>query len=48
VHEGDHTSIKKGQKISETRSVTIDNNGTIIICEHDAGYVRVIRPKGKK
>lgn len=45
VHEGDGTDIKKGQKISETRSITMDSKGNIIICEHDAGFIRLVEKK---
>ena len=45
IHEGDGTDIKSGKKISETRSVTLDYNGNIIICEHDGGFIRMVEKK---
>ncbi|MBI3880270.1 MAG: hypothetical protein HY301_09430 [Verrucomicrobia bacterium] len=42
-HSGDGAWFHSaGKKISEARSVTLDRNGNLIICEHDNGFIRVI------
>jgi len=45
-HKGDGEHFQtKGNKVSEIRSVTIDHQGNIIICENDYGYIRKIKRK---
>lgn len=45
-HKGDGEHFQtKGNKVSEIRSVTLDYQGNIIICENDYGYIRKIRKK---
>jgi len=45
-HKGDGEHFQsKGNKVSEVRSVSIDHQGNIIICENDYGYIRKIRRK---
>ena len=45
-HKGDGEHFQtKGNKVSEIRSVTIDHQGNIIICENDYGYIRKIKKK---
>jgi len=46
IHKGDNELFNKpGKKISEPRSLTVDNAGNIIIVENDYGYVRLIKLK---
>ena len=45
-HDGDGENYNsKGKKISETRSVSMDTFGNILICENDVGYLRIVRKK---
>ncbi len=43
VHDGDGTSFKDGKKVSEVRSLCMSASGDILICEHDGGFIRVVR-----
>ena len=45
-HTGDgHSFFSESKKISEPRAVSIDHDGNIIITEHDAGFIRIIKHK---
>ena len=45
-HSGDGKHfLMDGKKISEPRAISIDHQGNIIITEHDAGFIRMIRHK---
>jgi len=44
AHAGDGQSLASpGKKVSEVRAITVAPQGDLIITEHDAGYIRVVR-----
>jgi DNA-binding beta-propeller fold protein YncE len=43
THAGDGQPFGEGKKISEPRGISMDAAGNLIITEHDAGFVRLVR-----
>lgn len=44
AHAGDGKLVTaSGRKVSEVRNVTMNPQGDVLITEHDAGYVRIVR-----